>query len=96
MEEYLVVGIVERKGKTGRLWTTLYLQCDMDAYSKENSERCEGVKVVVESTGAELPILHIGDTVQLLYTKGFEDKAVLGGVVVVKTNPVTGSNNAKK
>lgn len=96
MEEYLVVGITERKGKNGNIWTSLYLQGDFDTYAKENSERCEGVKTIVEQTGATLPILHVGDTVQLLYTKGFEDKAVLGGVVVTKSNPVGGNNGQAK
>ena len=38
----------------------------------------------------------IGDEVELLYAKGFEDKAVLRSVLVTQKNPMQGNDNAKK
>ena len=67
-----------------------------DKYSVDNAEVCQGSRCLIETTSAELPPVQIGDEVELLYTKGFEDKAVLRSLIVTQKNPVAGNNNAKK
>lgn len=94
-EKWQVIGIVKRKSKTGAIYTTLHLVGPHDKYSVENAEVCQGSRVIVETTAAELPPVNIGDEVELLYAKGFEDKAVLRSLIVSQKNPMV-NNNAKK
>ena len=94
-EKWQVIGIVKRKSKTGATYTTLHLIGNHDKYSVDNAEVCQGNRVAYETTSAELPPVNVGDTVELLYGKGFEDKAVLRSLIVVEKNPMV-DNNAKK
>ena len=95
-EKWQVLGIVKRKSKTGAIYTTLHLIGSHDKYSVDNAEVCQGSRCLVETTAAELPPVQIGDEVELLYAKGFEDKAVLRSLIITQKNPVAGNNNAKK
>lgn len=95
-ERWQVIGIVKRKSKTGATYTTLHLVGNHDKYSVDNAEVCQGSRVMAETTSSELPPVQIGDEVELLYAKGFEDKAVLRSIIVTQKNPVAGNNNAKK
>lgn len=94
-EKWQVIGIVKRKSKTGATYTTLHLVGAHDKYSVDNAEVCQGSRVITETTAAELPPVNIGDEVELLYAKGFEDKAVLRSLIVSQKNPMV-NNNAKK
>ena len=95
-ERWQILGIVKRKSKTGAIYTTLHMIGQHDKYSVDNAEVCQGSRCLIETTSAELPPVQIGDEVELLYAKGFEDKAVLRGLIVTEKNPVAGNNNAKK
>ena len=95
-ERWQVLGIVKRKSKTGTVYTTLHLIGNHDQYSVDNAEVCQGSRCLIETTAAELPPVQIGDEVELLYSKGFEDKAVLRSLIITQKNPVAGNNNAKK
>lgn len=95
-ETWQVIGLVKRKSKTGAIYTTLHLIGQHDKYSVDNAELCQGSRVMTETTAYELPPVSIGDEIELLYAKGFEDKAVLRSVLVIKKNPVAGNENAKK
>ena len=98
-EKWTVIGIVKRKSKNGAVYTTLHLTGNHDKYSVDNAEVCQGQRCIVETTASELPPVQIGDEVELLYTKGFEDKAVLRSLIISQKNPVSnnaGGNNAKK
>lgn len=95
MEKYVVVGIRKREDKNKNIWTTLFMTSEFDDYAKENSLSCLGQQTLVETTRYELPSLQIGDEVELLYAKGFEDKAVLRSVIVTQKNPVAGGNNGQ-
>jgi hypothetical protein len=94
-EKWQVIGIVKRKSKTGATYTTLHLIGQHDQYSVDNAEVCQGNRVIAETTSATLPPVNIGDEVELLYAKGFEDKAVLRSLIVSQKNPMV-NNNAKK
>lgn len=95
-ETWQVIGLVKRKSKTGATYTTVHLVGQHDKYSVDNAEVCQGSRVMAETTSYELPPVNIGDEVELLYAKGFEDKAILRSLLVVQKNPVAGNNNAKK
>lgn len=95
-EKWQVLGIVKRKSKTGAIYTTLHLIGNHDQYSVDNAEVCQGSRCLIETTAAELPPVQIGDEVELLYAKGFEDKAVLRSLIITQKNPMAGGNNAKK
>lgn len=96
VDVWQIVGIVKRKGKTGVVYTTLHLLGFHDDYTLKNAEVCEGNKVITEITAYDLPDVTIGDKVELLYAKGFEDKAVLRSLIIKEKNPVAGGNNGKK
>lgn len=95
-EVWQVVGIVKRKGKTGVTYTTLHLNGFHTDYDLKNAEVCDGTRCLIETTSAELPPVHLGDCVELLYAKGFEDKAVLRSLIVVQGNPFEVGKNGKK
>lgn len=97
-EKWTVIGIVKRKSKNGAVYTTLHLTGNHDKYSVDNADVCQGQRCLVETTSADLPPVQIGDEVELLYSKGFEDKAVLRSLIITQKNPVGGNNanNAKK
>ncbi len=94
-EKRQVIGLVKRKSKTGAIYTTLHLVGSHDNYSVDNAEVCQGSRVMTETTAHDLPSVHIGDEVELLYGKGFEDKAVLRSLIVTQKNPVSGNNNGQ-
>lgn len=96
-ERWQVIGIVKRKSKSSNaIYTTLYLIGNHTDYDVDNAEVCQGSRCIAETTSAQLPPVTIGDTIELLYGKGFEGKAVLKGFIVTDKNPVAGGNNAKK
>lgn len=95
-EKWNVIGVVKRKSKTGAIYTTLHLVGLFDDYTVKNAELCKGSCVLIETTSHELPVINVGDEVELLYAKGFEDKAVLRSVLVTQKNPMQGNDNAKK
>lgn len=94
-EKWQIIGIVKRKSKTGATYTTLHLVGSHDKYSVDNAEVCQGSRVMTETTAHELPPVQIGDEIELLYGKGFEDKAVLRSLIVTQKNPVAGNNNGQ-
>ena len=75
-ETWQVIGIVKRKSKTGAIYTTLHLIGQHDKYSVDNAEVCQGSRVMTETTAHDLPPVTIGDEIELLYAKGFEDKEI--------------------
>lgn len=94
-ERWQIIGIVKRKSKTGAIYTTLHMVGQHDKYSVDNAEVCQGSRVMTETTAHELPPVQIGDEVELLYAKGFEDKAVLRSLIVTEKNPVAGNTNGQ-
>ncbi len=81
---YRVLGVKQATStKTGRECFTIYLSGDFTPYEKENCE-CAGFNCFSEFT-YENYNLHPNDVVELDYTKGFQDKATLSGVTVIKS-----------
>lgn len=80
---YKIVGIqtVERNGKISN---TIYFTSAFSEYEKDNSLRCEGVKVDSEWTSMDCSSLAVGDVAELLYSKGYKGAARLTGFRVLK------------
>lgn len=81
-----VVGIVteERESKgVKQLTTNLYLELEHEEWRKERALRLEGKRYVMEWTRLDCSGLHVGDTVDLFYEPGFQNKATLVGFKVV-------------
>lgn len=72
------------KGKDGQLKTgfNIYGVKDYTRYEMENAQ-CEGQAVVQEWTNIDFNI-HPGDVVELIYEPGFQDKATLVDIQVIK------------
>lgn len=78
-----VMGIKKTKStKTGKDCFTYAFAGDYTDYEQENGE-CEGRTVMQEFCYTEFPV-SVGDMVELDYEKGFQDKAQLCGINVVK------------
>lgn len=84
MPEFEIVGIMSSKGKDGTIFTTLCLTGAFPPYRSEKSQRVEGVDVTREVTTIPCDHLNVGDFVQLVYTRGYENKARLVAIEKVK------------
>ncbi len=82
--QYQVVGI---KGavstKSNRKCWTIHFAGDFTPYEMENCE-CDGKSTFNEFTYTDYDV-HINDIVELDYTKGFQDKATLSGITVIRS-----------
>ena len=81
-EKYEVIGVQKVKTKAGKDFYNYFLARPFTDYESSNSE-CIGRAVDVEGTGLEF-FVKPGDLVELSYTKGFQGKATLSGMNVVK------------
>lgn len=80
---YEVIGKkVTKSSKTNRDCYTYYLAGDFSDYEQENGN-CVGRSVTVEFCYHDFDV-SVGDFVELEYEKGFQDKAVLCGIAIVK------------
>ena len=82
-EKYLLVGKRHTKTKKGNDFFTYYLSRPFNGYENKNSVSALGS--VVESAGCfdDFPCKP-GDEVELVYDKGYQDKAVLSDIRVIK------------
>ena len=78
-----IVGLVVSTSKKGTTGTTLHLTGEHDAYQRENANKCEGVAVTTEYIRGDYSNLKLGQSVNLIYNKGFEDKAILAEIIPV-------------
>lgn len=84
MNTVKIIGIKAFKSKaSGKMGFTYYFIQDFTDYELENSEVIEGKSCDSEYSGTDYGV-KIGDEVELQYTKGFQDKAQLVGMNVVK------------
>lgn len=84
MVAYEILGILTSTGKNGTIFSTLYLAADFPAYRAEKAVRAEGVEVIKEITTIDVSKLHVGDLVNLVYTRGYGDKARLVAITKVQ------------
>jgi len=85
MNTVKIVGIKKMPNSkdANRIGTTIYYTQVFDSYSRERAVYMDGMAVASDFTYNPIEC-HVGDEVQLLYAKGFQDKATLAGVQVVK------------
>lgn len=79
MNQFEIVGLVTTV-KDGKSGTRLILVSEFSDYTASNSTRCEGVDATIEYTRVDCSNLHVGNTVELQYTRGFQGKAQLVGI----------------
>ncbi len=86
-----VIGISRGVTKNNRDFMNIYATKEFSDYEKQNND-VEGVSAFVEFTYNDYPI-HPGDVVDLSYEPGFQGRASLTDIVIVKpadkpANPV--------
>ena len=82
-ERYEVIGKKEVRTKAGRAFYNYYLARPFTPYENDNAVLALGRAVEVEGSGQNFEVKP-GDIVELSYSKGYQDKATLSGMTVVK------------
>lgn len=84
-----IVGIKQmlKKDTKDQYYYNLYYTQPFSQYDVDNAVNLSGVCVGTEFAREDYGV-HVGDEVEFLYTKGFQDKAYLVGVKVVKAASV--------
>ncbi len=78
----IVVGVQKGQSRNGRDFTNLFFQKEFTPYEMQ-SGTCVGYKVDSEFTYLDCSGVKPGDTVELTYEPGYQDKATLVGVTVL-------------
>lgn len=78
-----IVGIQKGQSRNGRGFTNLHFTTEYTPYESQNGS-CVGFKVGTEFTYADLQGIQPGDVVDLVYEKGYQDKATLANVVMLE------------
>lgn len=84
-----IVGIKQmlKKDTKDQYYYNLYYTQLFSQYDVDNAVNLSGVCVGTEFAREDYGV-HVGDEVEFLYTKGFQDKAYLAGIKVVKAASV--------
>ena len=82
-EQYQLIGKRHTKTKKGNDFFTYYLTRPFSAYENKTSISAIGGAVETVACFDDFPCKP-GDVVELAYTRGFQDKAVLSDIRVVK------------
>lgn len=78
---YTILGIRTAQSKKGTIYSVLYLSVPFNDYEQKSAVRCEGSSVITEYVGTlDVSSLEVGDSIRLLYSKGYEGKAVISGI----------------
>ena len=84
MAVYEVLGKKKVVTKAGKNFFNYFLARPFNDYENDNSE-CIGRAVEIEGSSLDFNVKP-GDMVELSYAKGFQDKATLSGMFVVKSS----------
>lgn len=77
-----IVGVMKGQTKTGREFLNYYGLKEFSDYDKENSQ-CEGLEVVKEFSYKDYGV-KVGDEVEFQYEPGFNGKATLSNILMLK------------
>lgn len=77
-----IVGILKSVNKAGAEATTLHYTHEMSGYQRD-TQKGEGVLAESVYTTIALPIIKVGDKVEMFYEPGFQGKATLSAVNVI-------------
>lgn len=84
MAEKTIVGVKAVKSqKTGRIGYTIFYTTPYTDYEVENAESCEGVSCGQVFTYKDYSV-RPGDIVDMRYEPGYQDRAMLTDIVMVK------------
>ena len=81
-DKLIVIGKRHTVTSKGNNFYQYFFKRPFNAYESEHSQSCIGMAVVTESTFTDFNVKP-DDVVELVYTKGYGDKAVLANIVVV-------------
>lgn len=83
-----IIGIKVTKNKnTGRNGYTYYYKQNFSQYEVDNSEKVSGISCGSVYSGTDFNV-NVGDIVELKYAPGYEGKAQLIGMQIIKTGAV--------
>ena len=80
-----IIGLQKGQSRNGRDFTNLFFTKEFTPYESQNGT-CVGFKVGQEFTYLDVSNVKPGDICELTYEPGYQDKATLTGVVVLKEN----------
>lgn len=84
MANQTIIGVIKRTSeKTGKTSYTYYFQEPFSEYETRSSDSASGFKTGSEFSYTEFNVKP-GDVCAFSYSKGFQDRAVLDGITVVK------------
>ncbi|MEG0107803.1 MAG: hypothetical protein RR705_02995 [Lachnospiraceae bacterium] len=79
-----VLGCIVSRSKQGNEGTTLFVEIAHDTYRAENAIKAVGFACEQEYIRGDYSgVLKVGTTVNLIYGKGFEGKAVLTEIIPI-------------
>ncbi len=94
-----VIGVrVSENAETKVISSNLFVMIPFSEWESNSAKECFGHKVASEYIRKDLSDIKPNDEVDLVYEKGFQDKAVLTDVVVTKSalNDIVNDVNKKK
>lgn len=79
-----IIGYIVAETKSHNIGTTIYLETKHDEYKEENAKKIAGNACDTEYIRGDYSgVLKVGQTVELVYGKGYESKAILREIVPV-------------
>lgn len=81
-----IVGIQKGQSRNGRSFSNIYFTKEFTPYEVENSGSCMGLKVGTEFTYVDVNCKP-GDVCEFSYEPGYQDKATLTNITVLKSSP---------
>lgn len=81
--QYQLIGRKKVKTKAGRDFYEYYFSRPFSQYENDNAVECLGNAVETEGCSSDLP-MKPGDIVELVFSKGYQGKAVLSGINMIK------------
>ena len=79
-----ILGYIVSESKSGNVGTNVYLQAEHDNYRKENAIKCEGATCAEEYLRGDFSDkLRVGQSVNIIYGKGFQGKAVATDIIPI-------------
>lgn len=82
MFEVTILGYIVAETKKGNVGTTIFYEMEHDEYRQDTAIKCEGMACDTEYIAGDFSTkLKVGDSVSLVYGKGFQGKAVLRDIV---------------
>lgn len=87
MLEVTIIGFIVSETKKGNIGTTIFYELEHDEYRQDTAIKCIGMACESDYISGDFSSkLQVGESVSLVYCKGYQGKAVLRDIV-----PITNS-----